>query len=133
MSEHFDIKVLYDGDCPLCRREVAFLQKFDRHNRIVAEDIAAPDFDARAYGRSQEDLMARIHGVLPDGTVIEGVEVFRRLYRAIGLGWLVAWTRWPGFRWLADVAYRWFARNRLRLTGRTCDAACQTNPRPQGR
>jgi len=62
--------------------------------------------------------MARIHGVLPDGTRIVGVEVFRRAYAAVGLGWLVAPTRWPLLRPLADAAYRWFARNRLRLTGR---------------
>ena len=62
--------------------------------------------------------MARIHGVLSDGTRIVGVEVFRRADPAVGLGWLVAPTRWPLLRPLADAAYRWFARNRLRLTGR---------------
>ena len=67
--------------------------------------------------------MARIHGVLADGTVIEGMEVFRRAYGAVGLGWLLAPTAWPGLRALADAGYRWFARNRLRLTGRgnACD------------
>jgi len=44
--------------------------------------------------------------------------VFRRAYAAVGFGWLVAPTRWPLVRPLADAAYRWFARNRLRLTGR---------------
>jgi predicted DCC family thiol-disulfide oxidoreductase YuxK len=86
--------------------------------RLDLEDIAAPGFDAARYGRSWDELMARIHGVLPDGTVVEGVEVFRRAYAAVGFGWLVAPTRWPLLRPLADAAYRWFARNRLRLTGR---------------
>jgi predicted DCC family thiol-disulfide oxidoreductase YuxK len=56
--------------------------------------------------------------------VVEGVEVFRRAYAAVGLGWLLAPTRWPGLRRASDAAYRWFARNRLRLTGRPapCDA-----------
>lgn len=67
--------------------------------------------------------MARIHGVLPGGELVEGVEVFRRAYAAVGLGWLLAPTRWPGLRRLADAGYRLFARNRLRLTGRAgeCD------------
>ena len=30
-------------------------------------------------------LMDRIHARLPDGTIIDGVEVFRRLYAAVGL------------------------------------------------
>jgi predicted DCC family thiol-disulfide oxidoreductase YuxK len=81
-------------------------------------------FDAARYGATHAELMARIHGVLPDGTLVEGVEVFRRAYAAVGLGWLMAPTRWPLVRPLADAAYRWFARNRLRLTGRgeVCNA-----------
>ena len=71
--------------------------------------------------------MGRIHGVLPSGAVVEGVEVFRRAYAAVGYGWLLAWTRWPVLRALADAAYRLFAHYRLQLTGRRghCDGgAC---------
>jgi predicted DCC family thiol-disulfide oxidoreductase YuxK len=121
--EAFAIKVLYDAECPLCAREIAFLRRRDRRAAIAFEDIAAPGFDATRYGLDQTGVMSRIHGVLPDGTVIEGVEVFRRLYTAIGLGWLVAPTRWPLLRGLFDRAYQVFARNRLRWTGRA-DAAC---------
>jgi predicted DCC family thiol-disulfide oxidoreductase YuxK len=114
-----EITVLFDGDCPLCAREVAMLRRLDRgRGRIGFEDIAAPDFDATRSGRSHGELMARIHALLPDGTVVEGVEVVRRAYAAVGLGWLLAPTRWPLLRPLAEAGYRWFARNRLRLTGR---------------
>jgi predicted DCC family thiol-disulfide oxidoreductase YuxK len=121
-----NIEVFFDGACPLCRREVAMLKRWDRHGRIIATDIAAPDFDPHPTGRTWDELMARIHGRLPNGDIIEGVEVFRRLYSAIGLGWLVSVTRWPGIRSVMDLGYRIFARNRLRLTGR-CDAnsACR--------
>jgi predicted DCC family thiol-disulfide oxidoreductase YuxK len=129
-----EITVLFDGECPLCAREVALLRRLDRgRGRLDLEDIAAPGFDASRYGRSRDELMARIHGVAPDGTVLEGVEVFRRAYAAVGLGWLVAATRWPLLRPLADAAYRWFARNRLRLTGRgeVCSSErCAVPPRP---
>ena len=119
----FAVKVLYDGDCPLCSREIAFLRRRDRAGRIAFEDIAAAGFDPARYGLDHEAVMGRIHGVLPDGSVIEDVEVFRRLYGAIGLGWLVAPTRWPVLCSLFDALYRVFARNRLRWTGRA-DAAC---------
>ena len=90
-------------------------------------DIAAPGFDPGVYGLDPERAMARIHGVLPDGRVVEGMEVFRRAYAAVGLGWLLAPSGWPGLRRLFDAAYRWFARNRLRLTGRpeACDERCR--------
>jgi predicted DCC family thiol-disulfide oxidoreductase YuxK len=71
-----------------------------------------------------EQLMARIHAVLPNGELVEGVEVFRQAYAAVGLGWLMAPTRWPGLRRVADLAYRVFATNRLRWTGR--ESACET-------
>jgi predicted DCC family thiol-disulfide oxidoreductase YuxK len=119
VPEDFDIKILYDGDCPLCKREMAWLMRRDVKHRVAFEDIASSGFDPTRYGRTQADVMARIHGQLPDGTVIEGVEVFRRVYRAVGLGWMLAWTRLPVARQLSDVAYRIFAANRLRVTGRT--------------
>jgi len=124
----FEIEVLYDGDCPLCSREVAALRRLDRgRGRVRFADIASPDFDPSRHGRTHAELMARIHGALPDGSVVEGVEVFRRAYAAVGLGWLLAPTRWPILRPLADAAYRWFARNRPRLTGRRDECACATH------
>ena len=123
----WQIRVLIDGECPLCAREVALLRRIDRgRGGIDFEDIAAPGFDPGPYGLDGETVMARIHGVLPDGRVVEGMEVFRRAYAAVGLGWLLAPTAWPGLRRLADAAYRWFARNRLRLTGRGA-VACETD------
>ena len=118
-----DFTLLYDGECPLCSREIAMLRRRDRRGRLGFVDIAAPGFDAARYGTARDALMARIHGVLPDGSLVRDVEVFRRAYAAVGLGWLVAPTRWPLLRPLFDRAYRVFARNRLRWTGRS-EAAC---------
>ena len=133
----WDLRLLYDGDCPLCSREVAMLRRLDRRGRLQFDDIAAPGFDAGRYGLDAHGVMARIHAVLPDGRLIEGMEVFRRAYAAVGLGWLLAPSRWPGVGRLFDAAYRSFARNRLRWTGR--EAACEAghcevaaHPAPRG-
>jgi predicted DCC family thiol-disulfide oxidoreductase YuxK len=75
----FEVEVFFDGACPLCSREIAALRRLDRRHRIRFTDITAPGFDAPSLGRSMDDLMGRIHGRLADGTLIEGVEVFRRL------------------------------------------------------
>lgn len=115
------VEVFFDGACPLCVREINFLKRRDKRQRVRFTDIADPSFDPDSLGLPWETFMAKIHGRLPDGRWIEGVEVFRRLYGAVGLGWLLAPTRVPGLKQLADLAYRVFARNRLRWTGR-CDA-----------
>ncbi|MEM9191959.1 MAG: DUF393 domain-containing protein [Myxococcota bacterium] len=113
------IEVFHDGDCPLCEREINMLRRLDRgKDRIRFTDITDPSFDALSIGKTHEDLMARIHGRLPSGEFIEGVEVFRELYQAVGFGFLVAPTRLPGVAPMLDSAYRWFAKNRLKLTGR---------------
>jgi predicted DCC family thiol-disulfide oxidoreductase YuxK len=124
----FEVEVFFDGGCPLCRREIAMLRRFDRHGRIHFTDIAAPEFDAAPLGQTHDELMREIKGRLPDGTWITGVEVFRRLYGAAGFRWLIPVTRLPGIRQLLDVGYRVFARNRLRLTGRCTDACAIDQP-----
>jgi predicted DCC family thiol-disulfide oxidoreductase YuxK len=88
-------------------------------DQIQLEDLSSPDFDPRKYGLDQESVEARIHGVLPDGTVVEGVEVFARAYSAVGIGWIATLSEWRGTRWLLDRLYLFFAKNRLRLTGRS--------------
>jgi predicted DCC family thiol-disulfide oxidoreductase YuxK len=129
----FDIEVFFDGACPLCMREIRMLQGLDRRRqRIRFVDIAADGFDAGSVGLTWQALMDRIHGRLPDGTLVEGVEVFRRLYAAVGFGPLVALTRLPGVRQLLDLAYHAFAKHRLRLTGRCVDGACELHSTVRG-
>jgi predicted DCC family thiol-disulfide oxidoreductase YuxK len=126
----FEVEVFYDGECPLCLREIRMLRARDRQDRIRFTDIAAAGFDASSLGVTREALMGRIHGRLPDGKLIEGVEVFRRLYTAVGFARLVGLTRLPGVTQLLDVAYDAFAKNRLRLTGRCVDGACEIHSPP---
>ena len=119
------VEVFYDGDCPLCMREIRMLTRKDRAERIQFTDIAAPDFDAEKLGTTYAALMARIQGRLADGRWIDGVEVFRQLYAAIGWTKIVAVTRWPVIRHVLALGYRLFAANRLRLTGRCApDGTC---------
>jgi predicted DCC family thiol-disulfide oxidoreductase YuxK len=46
------------------------------------------------------------------------MDVFRRAYASVGLGWLVAPTGWPLVRPVFDKAYTWFARYRPRFRSR---------------
>jgi len=115
----WDVEVFYDGDCPLCVREIRMLQWLDRRReKIRFTDIASSSFDPASTGLTFAELMDRIHGRLADGTPIEGVEVFRRLYAAVGFGPVVALTRLPLVSHALELGYRLFAKNRLRLTGR---------------
>ena len=131
------VKLLYDGDCPFCRREVDGLRRRDRAGRLALEDISALGFDPARYGLSWQEVRGVLHGVLPDGRVVRRVEAIRQAYGAVGLGWLVAPTRLPVVSWLLDRAYGTFARNRTwlgSLFGRPCKSvACVVKSGPPRR
>ncbi len=93
----WQIELLYDGECPLCVREVNFLKKRDAGRGLVAfVDIADDRYSPEAHGGiDYETAMGRIHAVLPDGTAIKNVEVFRRIYEILGMGWIYAVTKLP--------------------------------------
>ena len=98
------LKLLYDGQCSLCRGAMEGLKRRDAKGLIVPEDISDPAFDPARYGLTAEQVRTAMHVVLPDGRVLRAMDAVRAAYHAVGLGWLVAPTGWPGIRWLADVS-----------------------------
>ncbi|OKH51360.1 thiol-disulfide oxidoreductase [Calothrix sp. HK-06] len=119
-TSDWKIKLLYDGECPLCVREVNFLKKRDAGRGLVAfVDIADKNYNPDANGGIDfETAMGRIHAVLPDGTLVKNVEVFRRIYEILGMGWVYAVTKLPVIGAIADFIYGIWADWRLALTGR---------------
>lgn len=82
-------------------------------------DIADDDYIPDAHGGVDfETAMGRIHAILPDGTVIQNVEVFRRVYEILGMGWIYALTKLPIVGFIVDRLYDIWADWRLKLTGR---------------
>ena len=61
-ADHWAIEVFFDGDCPVCLREINLLKRFDRRNRILITNIATADFVAEYYGKTMNGLMSEIHG-----------------------------------------------------------------------
>lgn len=115
------IKLLYDGACPLCLHEVNMLTKKDAGRGLVAfVDVDDDSYDpAENGGVDFETAMGVIHAVLPDGTVIKNVEVFRQVYDVLGMGWIYAITKLPVIGSLADALYGIWAKWRLKVTGRS--------------
>ena len=126
-----ELTLLFDGGCPLCVREVRFLQRRDRQSRLEFVDIDAADYDPEAHaGISYRVAMGRIHAIAGSGEVLRDVAVFREAYRLIGLGWLYAPTRWPVIGGVVDWIYGIWASRRLQMTGRAdletlCRGRCE--------
>lgn len=109
------ITIFYDGQCPLCAKEVAWLQNKAPAGRMLFQDISVPVFDPSIYGKTMAAMMAELHVLDDDGNWYTAMDSTRLIYREIGLGWLVAPTRLPGLKQLFDWAYATFARFRPRL------------------
>lgn len=118
------LKLLYDGQCSICRRAIERLKRQDRANRLVLEDISDPAFDPGRYGLTQEQVRTAMHAVLPDGRVLRAMDAVRAAYAAVGRGWLLAPTAWPAIRWLADRFYSFFARHRMTFRRRCRSDSC---------
>ncbi len=74
------VTVWHDGNCPLCRREIAIMRRLDRRGRIDFIDATGPDdcpIDRAA-------LLARFHA-MEDGRLLSGAAAFAAMWRAIPL------------------------------------------------
>ncbi len=120
LKSSWKVKLLYDGDCPLCMREVRFLQKKDQGRGLVKlVNIADDDYDANQHcGIDYKTAMGRIHAILPDGTILTDIEAFRYVYEVLGMGWVYAITKLPIVGKIANWIYSIWAKLRLPLTGR---------------
>lgn len=109
------LTVLYDGACPLCRREIGVYQ-----GQASAQSVCFADVSDEALplppGTTREQLMARFHVRLADGALVSGAAAFLALWAALpGWRWLAYLGRLPGAGWLMERSYRLFLRGRPRL------------------
>lgn len=124
-STPIQFTLLYDGHCPICQKEVAWLSRLNKQGKLGLIDINDADFEPEQINKSFAQLMAEIHGVYPDGKVVKGMLVFREAYRAVGLGWLMAPTDWLILKQLFDGLYLLFAKYRLNFGGLFGAKRCQ--------
>jgi demethoxyubiquinone hydroxylase (CLK1/Coq7/Cat5 family) len=106
------LTVLYDGGCPLCRREVAWYRGLASRCDIEWRDVAAAA-PALPADISREQALARFHVVLPDGSVRVGAAAFIALWQQLTplriLGYFAAL---PPLPWILELAYGGFLRVR---------------------
>ena len=112
------LTVLYDGACPLCRREIAIyrdLQPMEQSSPICFADVSNPAVPLPA-GTTRDQLMARFHVQDRDGQLLSGAKAFLALWAALpGWRWLALAGRLPGAAWMMEQIYCLFLRWRPML------------------
>ena len=117
------LAVWRDGDCPVCRQEVALYRRIDRNARIDWIDIVALADSQLPAGKSRADLLGRFHARKGDGPWLIGVDAFAAIWQQLpGLKWGAFLFRTPLVRQAAQLAYlgflRWQRRHRARRAAR---------------
>ena len=118
VKEALPLTVLYDGACPLCRREIGIyrgLQPLRPDSPVSFADISDAALPLPP-GTTREQLLARFHVRGRDGELLSGAQAFLALWAALpGWRWLARLGRIPGAAWLMERTYRRFLRWRPAL------------------
>lgn len=118
------LRVLYDGGCPLCRREIAIYRRLRPRRPVDWVDIDANPQAPSRYGLTVTQAMTRFH-VIDGEQVVTGAAAFVTLWSALPV-WrhLAAVVRALRLLPVLELGYAWFARRRLRrrCTEESCRA-----------
>ncbi|MCZ8132795.1 MAG: DUF393 domain-containing protein [Steroidobacteraceae bacterium] len=88
-----ELTVYFDGDCPLCSREIASYRGQRGADEIAWVDVARCAGEALGPGLDRGAALARLHVRRADGSLVDGAAAFTTV-----------WDRLPGYRWLARLA-----------------------------
>jgi ubiquinone biosynthesis monooxygenase Coq7 len=122
------LTVLYDGACPLCRREIAHVQGLAQRqpgSALCFVDVSRVP-EAELGGTPRAALLARFHVQRADGSRLSGAAAFVAMWRRLpGWRWLARLARLPGMPALLEAAYRAFLRLRpaLQALAHRCEPA----------
>lgn len=89
------LTVLFDGGCPLCRREIAHYQGLRSREPVTWLDVTEAGGAWAACGISRAEAMALFHVRDAAGVWHVGADGFVRLWQAL-----------PYYRWLAWLCLR---------------------------
>ncbi|MFM2448935.1 MAG: hypothetical protein RIS44_1385 [Pseudomonadota bacterium] len=92
-SREATLTVLYDGACPLCRREISLYAGMKSNTPVCYVDVNAVNLELPA-NVTRDQLLARFHVQDETGALHSGARAFLSL-----------WSALPGWRWLAKLGH----------------------------
>jgi predicted DCC family thiol-disulfide oxidoreductase YuxK len=110
-KEPWPLTLYFDGNRPLCAREITILRRHAAANRLLFVDIDR----AKALGFAFEQMQATLHACFADGRWGKGLDASLWSWRAAGLGFWVTPLTWRALRPLLTLGYRLFCRLRAHL------------------
>jgi predicted DCC family thiol-disulfide oxidoreductase YuxK len=119
--------VLYDGACGFCFRWVHLWENVLERRGFVLKDLQSAWADG-SLQISRDRLLDNIVVLTRGGGVESGADAYLYVTRRIWWAWpFFALFSLPGFNWVLWRGYRWFNRNRYRIS-RHCSLPPKDGP-----
>ena len=111
------LQVMFDGSCPLCRREVGVYRNLTPSEPIQWVDVSDPRL-ALPSGIDRSQFMRRFHVRTADGALHSGAAAFVALWLTLpGWRWLGRIGTLPGVTPVLEILYRSFLQVRPCMQG----------------
>src|SRR4051812_19129408 len=110
--------VLYDGECPLCKKSVSILKKLDWFHKLSFQNGRDVEhLPPSKVALNPQRLLEEMHLLTPDRTqAYPGYKAFRYMAWRLPLTLPFAPLMYvPGVPWIGNKIYLWIAKNRLKL------------------
>lgn len=137
MPPDLPLTLFIDRACPLCAREVRWLERTADPARLLLVDISTADFSCAVLGKDLSQLRRRLHARSASGVWLTGVDATYWSWRLAGHGAWAAPLGWKPLRPLLRLAYALFAALRPHLDwlphpegASGCGAQCAIRQKP---
>jgi len=113
MTESSPVSVYYDGDCPVCSREIATYRRLTPEEAVRWVDISSCAEGELGEGLDRAQALGLFHLRDESGRVLSGVDAFIALWaRVPGLRLVARLAALPPSRQILGLGYRIFLRVR---------------------
>ena len=107
-------QIFFDGDCPLCKREIEFYKSIEPPQTFEWRNLWEPGAIHQDSGFNKTDAMKSLHVLDTAGRLHTGVDAFAKIWDQFPkLRWLSILIKLPVVYQLACAGYACFARLRL--------------------
>jgi len=116
------IKILYDGNCGLCSKEINYYNKIDKKNVFEWINVYTDDFYLKKLAILKTEALMELHAIDKEGNVYKGVDSFILIWKNLSFLWSILGilvSFYPIYV-IAKFAYKKFAIKRFNKLG-YCD------------
>lgn len=114
-----NVKLLFDGECPLCSREICMLKQRTTEASVNFVDISSKEYAPKVNANiDYHTAMTQMHAIDAQGKPLMGISAFALIYARCQLLVISTLMRLPFMVIILNPFYALFAKYRVRIAGK---------------